>query len=255
MPDIDLVYDPDCPNAEQARTNLRLALETAGMPARWREWVRTDPGTPLHLQRFGSPTILIRGRDVIGTVALDGGGACRIYQGEDRNRGGVPPVSLILAALRTEEGRAGAPQAGGGMLSSLAVLPGTLAAFLPALACPACWPAYAGVLSALGIGFLWEARYLLPLTVALLAVALTALAHGAGQRRGRGPFVLGTAGSLALVFAKFVFEWAPVAYAATGLILAASIWNAWPRSVTRASCPSCAPASHNNSVDLNGGSR
>ena len=253
IPDIDLVYDPDCPNAEQARINLRLALETAGMPARWREWVRTDPGTPQHLQAFGSPTILVKGGDVSGTVALDGSGACRIYQGA--GRGGIPPVSLILAALRTQDGRAEAPQARGGLLSSVAVLPGTLAALLPALACPACWPAYAGVLSALGIGFLWEARYLLPLIVALLAVALTALAYGARRRRGRGPFVLGTVGSVALVLAKFVFERAPVAYAATGLILAASIWNAWPKSVTGASCPSCAPASHDNAVDSNGESR
>lgn len=255
MPDIDLIYDADCPNVGQARINLRLALKAAGMPARWREWVRTDPGTPLHLRGFGSPTILVRGRDVTGTVAFDGGGACRIYQGGGRNLGGVPPVSLIVAALRTEDGRASALRARGGMLSSLAVLPGTLAALLPALACPACWPAYAGVLSTLGVGFLWEARYLLPLTVALLAVALTALVYGASKRRGRGPFVLGTVGSVALVLAKFVLEQASVTYAATGLILAASIWNAWPRSVTRASCPSCAPSSHENAVDSNGGSR
>ena len=192
----------------------------------------------MQTSRLSSPTILVRGRDVSGTVAIDGSGACRVYQGEGRNRGGVPLVSLILTALRTEEGRAGAPQARGGMLSSLAVLPGTLAALLPALACPACWPAYAGVLSAFGIGFLWEARYLLTLTVALLAIALTALAYRAGKRRGRGPFVLGTIGSVALVLAKFVFERTPVAYAETGLILASSLWNAWPRRVTRAACPS-----------------
>jgi|GEM_PF-2330127 len=31
--------------------------------------------------------------------------------------------------------------------------------------CPACWPAYAGVLSALGLGFLLESAYLLPMVM------------------------------------------------------------------------------------------
>ncbi len=66
MPDIDLICDADCPNARQARINLRRALEMAGFPGGWREWVRTDVATPHDLRRFGSPTILVDGRDVAG---------------------------------------------------------------------------------------------------------------------------------------------------------------------------------------------
>lgn len=42
-------------------------------------------------------------------------------------------------------------------------LPGVTVSLLPKLMCPACWPAYAGLLSSLGLGFLISARYLLPL--------------------------------------------------------------------------------------------
>lgn len=239
MSDVDLVYDPDCPNADQARTNLRRALEMAGLPARWREWVRTDIATPDDLRRFGSPTILVGGRDIAGSEPLDGTGACRIYQDENLHRRVVPSVSMIFAALPGKPEESAPPGAKAGLLSTLAVVPGTLAAFLPALTCPACWPAYAGLLSSLGIGFLWKGPYLLPITVALLGIALGALAHGARQRRGYGPLALGSVGSVAVILAKFLFHRPWIAAVAAGLVLAASVWNAWPKKMTRRSCPAC----------------
>ena len=237
MPDLDLIYEPDCPNAGLARTNLRRALEMAGRPPRWREWSRTDAQTPEHLRRFGSPTILVDGRDVAGGEPIDGTGACRIYQDESLQRGGVPSVSMIFAALHGKPGESVPQGARTGLLSTLAVLPGTLAAFLPALTCPACWPAYAGLLSSLGIGFLWKGPYLMPITVALLGIALAALAHGARQRRGYGPLVLGSVGSVFVIFARFLFHRPWFAAVAAGLILTASVWNAWPKKLARRSCP------------------
>src|SRR5207245_6902386 len=112
-------------------------------------------------------------------------------------------------------------------------------AFLPALTCPACWPAYAGLLSSLGIGFLWEGPYLLPITVALLGIALAALAHGARRRRGYGPLVLGSVGSVVVILAKFLFHRPWIAAVAAGMILAASAWNAWPKKMAHRSCPAC----------------
>jgi len=239
MAEIDLIYDPDCPNAGQARTSLRRALEMAGLPGRWREWVRTDPQTPGHLRGFGSPTILVDGRDVAGGEPIDGTGACRIYQDESLQRRGVPSVSMIFAALHGKPEEGVTPGARTSLLSTLAVVPGTLAAFLPSLTCPACWPAYTGLLSSLGIGFLWEGPYLLPITVALLGIALAALAHGARQRRGYGPLVLGGVGSVAVILAKFLFHRPWIAAVAAGLILAASVWNAWPKKTAHRSCPAC----------------
>src|SRR5215469_2153158 len=62
---------------------------------------------------------------------------------------------------------------------------------LPKLLCPACWPAYAGVLSSIGLGFLISTAYLLPLTAGFLVLALGALAFRAAERRGYGPFLVG----------------------------------------------------------------
>lgn len=55
-------------------------------------------------------------------------------------------------------------------------LPAIGVAFLPKSACPACWPAYAGLLSTFGISFVDYGPYLLPLTSLFLVIALAALA-------------------------------------------------------------------------------
>jgi len=47
-------------------------------------------------------------------------------------------------------------------------LPSIGVSILPKLACPACWPAYAGLLTSIGLGFLISVVYLLPLTAAFL---------------------------------------------------------------------------------------
>ena len=46
-------------------------------------------------------------------------------------------------------------------LQLAALLPAIGAALLPKLTCPACWPAYAAVLSALGVSFVDYTPYLL----------------------------------------------------------------------------------------------
>ena len=74
---------------------------------------------------------------------------------------------------------------------SLAVLPGIAVSLLPKLMCPMCGPAYAGLVSALGLGFLISTKYLLPLTVAFLAIAATVLGFRASRRHGYGPLWLG----------------------------------------------------------------
>jgi hypothetical protein len=49
-------------------------------------------------------------------------------------------------------------------------LPGVGVSLLPKLMCPACWLAYAGIVSALGLGFLISAKCLLPLTIVFLTI-------------------------------------------------------------------------------------
>jgi len=115
-----------------------------------------------------------------------------------------------------------------GWKQTLIATPGIGVSLLPKLACPLCWPAYASLLSSIGLGFLISAKYLLPFTAASLALALAALAFHARRRHGYGPFSVGLVASLLAVVGKFEWESNPALYGGVGLLIAASVWNAWP---------------------------
>jgi mercuric ion transport protein len=122
---------------------------------------------------------------------------------------------------------------------ALAILPGVGVSLLPKLGCPMCWPAYAGLLSSAGLGILTAAEYLLPFTAGSLLVAVWALGFRASSRRGHGPMLLGAAASVAILYGKFVLESNAVIYGGVALLVAASVWNNWPRR--SAACPWCVP--------------
>jgi len=126
---------------------------------------------------------------------------------------------------------------------SLATIPGVGVSLLPKLACPLCWSAYAGLLSSIGLGFLISARYLLPVTAAFLEVAVGALAHRANLRHGYRPFLLGLFAALGVLLGKFWWESNLVMYASLGLLVMASVWNAWPHRAAVSDC--CAEKSIN----------
>ena len=90
-----------------------------------------------------------------------------------------------------------------------AVLPSIGASLMPKLICPLCWPAYAGLVSAAGLGFLINARNLLMVTALFLIVAVAALAFRARRRRGYGPAIAGLAASVAIISGKFYLESPP----------------------------------------------
>lgn len=122
---------------------------------------------------------------------------------------------------------------------NLLAAPGIGLSLLPKIACPACWPAYAGLLSLIGLGFLVPNQtYLLPLTVAFLLIAVGTLAFRARRRRGYWPFALGILGASLILLGKFSLASIPVLYAGLGLLILASAWNSWPI----ASRCACAPA-------------
>lgn len=126
---------------------------------------------------------------------------------------------------------------------TLVAVPGVGISLLPKLICPACWPAYAGIVSALGLGFLISAKYLLPLTVAFLAISALALGFRASRRHGYGPFWMGVAAAAVILTGKFYFDAAQATYAGVVLLVAASVWNSWPRrAVTTPLCSACVPA-------------
>src|SRR5579864_1017010 len=73
----------------------------------------------------------------------------------------------------------------------LLAVPSVGVSMLPKLACPACWPAYSGLLASVGLGPLIRETYLLPLTATFLGLALGVMAFKARERYGYGPFLLG----------------------------------------------------------------
>ena len=102
VPRVDLVFDLDCPNVEEARALLQTALSRAGYLATWREWERDAAGTPPELRGLGSPTILVEGLDVSGPEPTDRpserANCCRVYENGDRLRG-VPALKAVESAL------------------------------------------------------------------------------------------------------------------------------------------------------------
>ena len=99
---IELVYDPTCPNVQQARDAIRGALASLGAPAAWREWVRDDPVTPVALRDLASPSVLVNGQDVGcdgGSIAAADANACRIYADDCGCICGAPSVELILRTV------------------------------------------------------------------------------------------------------------------------------------------------------------
>lgn len=112
---------------------------------------------------------------------------------------------------------------------NLLAAPGMGLSLLPKIACPACWPAYAGLLSSIGLGFLVpNLTYLLPLTVVFLLIAVGTLAIRARQRRGYVPFSLGMIAAGLILFGKFSLASNPIFYVGLGLLILASVWNSWP---------------------------
>ena len=247
MPTVELIYDRDCPNVPQARENLLRAFSQLKLAPRWREWDRADADAPVHVRAYGSPTILVDGRDVAGATTADAA-CCRIYTNDQGKKQGVPPVALIVAALagKSDSRRLGR--------NTVSLLPAIGTALVPKLVCPACWPAYTGLLSAMGLGFINYSPFLLPLTAAFLMVVLATLAWRAKARHGYAPLTLGMLATAMVLIGKFQFDSDAATYMGISLLVGASLWNSWPRRNPTAPCPACVTSMESNSTDnLKGG--
>jgi hypothetical protein len=114
-------------------------------------------------------------------------------------------------------------------LRALASLPGGLLPLVPSFSCPACITAYAGVLSALGLGFLFTERVLLPLIALSLVLGLASIAWTVRLHGQKAPLVLAGAAGLLIASGRLVWALPLVAYlGAAGFLLAAG-WNLWLR--------------------------
>ena len=241
MPTVELIYDADCPNVPATRARLTQALQGAGLPAQWQEWDRAAADAPAYARRYGSPTVLVDGQDAAGVAPSDAP-SCRIYHGNAGAARGVPGVELLGTALAQavlDDGEKPVIN----KLNAVVLLPAIGAALLPKLTYPACWPAYAGLLSAFGVGFFDYTPWLLPLTLVFLVFlvfTLATLAWGARKRRGHGPLAVGLAGTAIIVVGKFGFDADSAIYLGVAVLVGASLWNAWPRrALASPACPAC----------------
>ena len=243
---VELIFFEDCPNVEGARAQLDRAFIEFGAPPQWQEWDGGDPASPAYASKYGSPTILVDGKDVAGCLPTEGADCCRLYRDAAGQLQGVPSVEVIAAALRSSGSQATPPadiKRSNRSRSWLAILPAVGLALLPKVACPACWPAYAGLLSSLGLPLLANTTYLLPLTALFLVLAVGALGFRAKSRWGHAPFVLGVLAASLMMVGKFVFDFDPALYGGIAILIAASVWNSWQRTkATETPCPACAPA-------------
>jgi mercuric ion transport protein len=118
-------------------------------------------------------------------------------------------------------------------------VPGLGISLMPKVVCPICSPAYAALLSSVGLGFLGSTMYLLPLTVTCLALALGSLFWRASSRRGFGPFALAVVAAACVLIGKFWRDSPVTVYMGVDLLLMGSIWNAVPNRTAPSFCPSC----------------
>lgn len=242
---VELVYDLDCPNIGATRAALLQAFARARVSASWIEWDRKAPESPAYVRRYGSPTVLVNGKDVVSAEPTDGGDCCRLYSDGENGFRGVPPVDHIVTVLAKSAHVAAAAVSETGMRwrwgSLVTVMPGSGAALLPIGTCPACWPAYAGFLTSVGLGFLLNQNFLLPMTIALLGLALASLAYRARARRGYGPLSVGVVAVSLMLTGKFVLSLSSLLYLGLIVLMGASVWNSWPhRAAASGSCVRCA---------------
>jgi hypothetical protein len=101
---VELIYDPECPNVGKAREVLSRALQEVGAPAVWTEWNTGDAACPETHRGYGSPTVLVNGKDVAPGPHPWArredwtGPRCRVYV--DGNKMiGAPPIAQIVSAL------------------------------------------------------------------------------------------------------------------------------------------------------------
>jgi mercuric ion transport protein len=252
---VELIYDNECPNIKDARAQLLRAFAETGLLPQWQEWDRNAPESPPQVRGYGSPTILVGGQDVADISPSTDADCCRLYMDDGGGLRGVPSVAAISSALLRAKGLASsdtnaAAITGWRWRNTVAVLPAIGTVLLPKVTCPACWPAYAGVLSALGFGFVNYTSYVLPLTIVFFALALAPLGYQARHRRHITPLLVSLLAALLVIIGKFAFVSDLAVYAGITLFVGASLWNSWlQRDSKSGPCPACIPAAMPSHLD------
>ena len=108
---------------------------------------------------------------------------------------------------------------------TLVAIPAAVLPLLPSFSCPVCVAAYAGLVSSLGLGFLFTDRVQRPLIIAMLIVSVSSVGWAAKRYKRLGPFVLVLIGSGAIVAGRLVWSIKPALYAGVASLVAGTVWN------------------------------
>lgn len=96
---VELLYFKGCPNISIARKNLSDAFAKAGVAPQWNEVDLNDPNLQKELKGYGSPTILVDGKDVTGIVAEGESLSCRTYYNTKGEITGAPNAEIIAKTI------------------------------------------------------------------------------------------------------------------------------------------------------------
>lgn len=96
---VELLFFKGCPNISMARKNLNNAFAKTAIAPQWDEIDLNDPNTSKELKGYGSPTILVDGKDVTGTVPRGESLSCRTYFNAKGEITGAPDVEIIVKAI------------------------------------------------------------------------------------------------------------------------------------------------------------
>jgi hypothetical protein len=108
---IELVYDPGCPNVGHARDLLTAACRAAGVPAVWTEWNSEDRACPPYARNLGSPSVLVNREDVAPgphpwtARNPSAGPRSRVYR-DGHAIVPVPPLARVMRAITSALGPA-----------------------------------------------------------------------------------------------------------------------------------------------------
>lgn len=129
-----------------------------------------------------------------------------------------------------------------GWLRTVAPLPAAVLAVLPSFTCPVCIAAYAGVLSSMGLGFMYQSKYQTPLIVGFLLVGIATVAYSSRTHKKRSPVLLTLLGAAGVVAGKLVWEVPLLMYGGAALLFGATLYNLWLKRPKRTTSTGEVPA-------------
>lgn len=112
-------------------------------------------------------------------------------------------------------------------IGAVSIGPGVFAALLAKASCPLCYPAIAGFLTSIGLGFLFEGLYFYIVVGLFISLSLFGLGFRARQRRGYAPLVLGLIAVCIGIIGE-VYGQQLLFYLAVAILVCASVWNLIP---------------------------